>query len=86
LRAFEPWARFNDLSDWHFSEIADPLGGVGHRVRTRAELAQALESAYTTPGRFHLIEVMLERGTTSDTLHRFVTAIKDRRERARVER
>jgi indolepyruvate decarboxylase len=55
LRAFEPWARFNDLSDWHFSDIATPLGGVGHRVRSRQELAQALESAHANPGRFHLI-------------------------------
>lgn len=79
LRAFEPWAGFNDLSDWRFSDLAGPLGGVGHRVHTRGELARALEAAHRTRGRFHLIEVMLERGTTSDTLHRFVGALKDRR-------
>jgi indolepyruvate decarboxylase len=84
LRAFDPWPRFNDLSDWHFAEIAEPLGGVGHRVRTRGELVAALETAHASPGRFHLIEVMLERGSTSDTLHRFVGAVNDRRGRAHV--
>ncbi|MEQ1756177.1 MAG: indolepyruvate/phenylpyruvate decarboxylase [Micropepsaceae bacterium] len=79
LRAFEPWARFNDLSDWHFADIATPLGGTGHRVRTRRELAQALELAHAERGRFQLVEVMLERGTTSDTLHRFVGAMRERR-------
>lgn len=82
LRAFEPWARFNDLSDWHFAELAGPIGGVGHRVHTRAEFAAALETAHASPGRFHLVEVMLERGTTSDTLYRFVSAFKERRSAA----
>jgi|CXWL01.1.fsa_nt_gi indolepyruvate decarboxylase len=79
LRAFEPWARFNDLSDWRFADIAVPLGGVGHRVHNRREFSAALEAAHDGRGRFHLIEVMLPRGTTSLTLGRFVDAVRKRR-------
>jgi indolepyruvate decarboxylase len=76
LRAFQPESAFNDLDDWHFAEIAPALGGVGERVKTRRELAAALERATTNRGRFSVIEVMLPRGTTSDTLSRFVAGFK----------
>jgi indolepyruvate decarboxylase len=71
LRVFQPESRFNDLSDWNFAALAPHLGGDGVRVSTRAGLARALETAATTRGRFQLVEVMLERGHTSDTLARF---------------
>ena len=76
LRVFQPESAFNDLDDWRFAELAAPLGGEGVRVRTRRELAAALAHAYATRGRFQLIEVMLPRGRTSDTLARFVAGIK----------
>ncbi len=81
LRVFQPESRFNDLRDWHFAELAGPLGGDGIRVRTRRELAAALEAAHATRGRFQLIEVMLPRGQTSETLARFVAGFKAARER-----
>ncbi len=81
LRVFQPESRFNDLDDWRFAELAGPLGGDGVRVRTRAELVAALETAHETRGRFQLIEVMLPRGQTSDTLSRFVAGFKAARER-----
>ena len=80
LRVFQPDSRFNDLDDWHFAEIAGPLGGVGARVTTRAELKAALDTAVATPGRFQLVEVMIERGVISDTLARFVGAVSRLRE------
>jgi indolepyruvate decarboxylase len=76
LRAFQPESRFNDLDDWGFARLADALGGRGVRVATRAELVAALAAAHASRGRFQLIEVMLPRGTTSDTLARFVTGYK----------
>jgi indolepyruvate decarboxylase len=76
LRAFQPEATFNDLDDWHFASIAPALGGAGERVTTRRELAAALERAVENRGRFSLVEVMLPRGTTSDTLARFVAGFK----------
>jgi indolepyruvate decarboxylase len=81
LRAFEPDARFNDLDDWHFADIAGSLGGTGQRVRSRAALEHALERAYATRGSFQLIEVMLAKGAVSPTLARFVEAFRQRRER-----
>jgi indolepyruvate decarboxylase len=51
-------------------------------VTTRAELAAALERAVKRRGMFSLVEVMLPRGKTSDTLARFVAGFKSARERA----
>jgi indolepyruvate decarboxylase len=81
LRVFQPESRFNNLDDWHFADIAHSLGGVGERVTTRRELAAALERAVVRRGRFSLIEIMLPRGVTSDTLARFVSGFKAVRER-----
>ena len=81
LRVFQPESRFNDLDDWRFAELAGPLGGDGARVRTRGELVAALDKAVATRGRFQLIEAMLPRGRTSDTLARFVAGFKAARER-----
>ncbi|AXA90666.1 indolepyruvate/phenylpyruvate decarboxylase [Massilia sp. YMA4] len=78
LRSFEPDACFNELGDWHLAAMAAGLGGDGVRVRTRAELAQALQHAATTRGRFQMIEVMLPLGAQSDTLARFVAAARKR--------
>jgi indolepyruvate decarboxylase len=83
LRAFQPESAFNDLDDWHFADIAPSLGGSGERVTTRRELAAALERAIANRGRFSLVEVMLPRGTTSDTLARFVAGFKAARAPAR---
>jgi indolepyruvate decarboxylase len=81
LRVFQPESRFNDLDDWHFAEVANSIGGAGERVTTRAELAAALDRAVGRRGKFSLIEVMLPRGVTSDTLARFVAGFKTARER-----
>jgi indolepyruvate decarboxylase len=79
LRVFDPKARFNDLSDWHFADMAPSLGGIGRRVRSRAELAAALEAAWNERGKFQIVEVMLDRGVTSDSLRRFVTGLNQRK-------
>ena len=76
LRAFQPESRFNDLDEWRFAELADVLGGEGRRVTTRAALAQALDHAVTTRGRFQLVEAMIPRGVLSPTLSRFVEGQK----------
>jgi indolepyruvate decarboxylase len=81
LRVFQPESRFNNLDDWHFADIAHSLGGIGERVTTRRELAVALDRAVARRGQFSLIEIMLPRGKTSDTLERFVAGFKAVRER-----
>jgi indolepyruvate decarboxylase len=83
LRVFQPESRFNDLDDWHFADIAPSLGGHGTRASTRRELGEALEAAYQRRGQFSLVEVMLRRGETSDTLARFVAGFKAARERGK---
>ncbi len=79
LRAFQPDAGYNDLDDWPFHELAGPLGGLGIRVWTRRELAEALELAVATSDRFVLIDVVMDRGRISDTLSRFVEGFKHHR-------
>ena len=79
LRAFQPDSAFNDLDDWHFAELAEGLGGVGLRVATRRQLADALARASADRGRFQLIEIVLARGAMSQTLARFAAAITERR-------
>jgi len=81
LRVFQPESRFNNLDDWHYADIANSIGGVGERVTTRQELVAALERAVQRRGQFSLVEVMLPRGKTSDTLARFVAGFKSARER-----
>jgi indolepyruvate decarboxylase len=81
LRVFQPESKFNDLSDWNFAAIAPSLGGHGERVTTRKGLRDALEAAVARRGVFSIVEVMLKRGETSHTLHRFVTGFKAARER-----
>jgi indolepyruvate decarboxylase len=81
LRAFQPESRFNDLDDWNFAAMAASLGGRGERVATRRDLKAALDRAVAERGVFSLIEVMLPRGVTSDTLGRVVAGFKAARER-----
>lgn len=76
LRAFEPAARFNDLGRWDFASMAAGMGGDGHAVATRAELAAALARAQATRGRFQLIDVRLAPGGLSPTLARYVQAVR----------
>jgi amidase len=45
LRAFQPESKFNDLSDWHFADMAAPLGG--HGVHARRAGAGARRSGGT---------------------------------------
>jgi indolepyruvate decarboxylase len=82
LRVFQPESRFNTLEDWHYAELAAPLGGDGVRVGTRRELAAALERAAASRGRFQVVEAMIPPGSVSLTLEGFVEALK-RRQRGR---
>ena len=82
LRVFQPESAFNDLDDWQFAAMASYMGGEGERVSTRRELKAALERAVRRTDKFSLVEVMLPRGVTSDTLARFVSGFKAVRDKA----
>ncbi|KUO54562.1 MAG: indolepyruvate/phenylpyruvate decarboxylase [Sphingomonadales bacterium BRH_c3] len=77
LRGFLPGQTFHDLADWHYADIAPSLGGKGVRVHTCSELKRALDLAMGDDNSFQLIEVMLPRGRTSDSLQRFTQAIRN---------
>jgi indolepyruvate decarboxylase len=81
LRVFQPESKFNVLDDWHFAEVAAPLGGDGVRATTRRELAAALERAAAVRGRFQVVEAMIPPGSVSPTLEGFVGALKRRQRR-----
>ena len=78
LKAFQSEAAYNDLEDWHFADMAASLGGIGVRVSTRAELADALAAAYADETAFQLVEIMIPRGELSRTLQRFTAAIAEK--------
>jgi indolepyruvate decarboxylase len=75
LTAFRPEATYNGLGTWNLARLADALGGAGHRVDTRAELARALDVAHANPGRFHLLDVRIAPDALSPTLRRFASAL-----------
>ena len=78
LKTFQSDTGYNDLDDWHFADMATPLGGKGRRVQTRAELASALAAAQADESCFQMIEIMIPRGEISNTLQRFVGAIREK--------
>lgn len=76
LRVFQPETSYSAINTLDFAAFADALGGRGHRVTTRRELAAAFAAATTERGRFQLIDVRLEKGAISDTLANFVAGVK----------
>lgn len=79
IRAFQPGSRCADQDGWRYAELADALGGRGHRVHTRAALKAALDAAFAERGRFQLIEAMLPAGDGTATLRRFAEGIRTHR-------
>jgi indolepyruvate decarboxylase len=75
LSAFRPQAGYTRLGDWNLAACADALGGRGWSVRTRAQLAEALERAVRGRGQFHLLDVRIARESLSPTLRRFAGSI-----------
>ena len=76
LQSFQPESAFNHLGEWNFASMAAGMGGDGMRARTRKELADALEKAVATRGRFQLIEAMIPSGELSATLRRYVVGVR----------
>jgi indolepyruvate decarboxylase len=75
IRAFQTESRCAALGDWHFAQVADALGGRGHRVGTRRQFKNALDAAFAERGRFQLIEMMVPPGDSTPTLKRFSEGI-----------
>ena len=52
MRAFQTESRYAARGDWRFADMADVLGGRGHRVSTHKEFKTALEAAFAERGRW----------------------------------
>ena len=79
LSAFRPDARYTDIGEWDFAALANALGGHGHRVTTRAQLAHALDEAAKNRGVFQLIDVRIARDALSPKMRRFAAAMSGKR-------
>jgi indolepyruvate decarboxylase len=82
LRQFQPGSSLYSLDDWNYAGCAAALGGVGVRVHTRRQFADALEQARAQRGRFFLIDAMIPQGAVSPSLARFVATLKQRQRSA----
>lgn len=82
IRVFQPDSQCSHLSDWQYARLANNLGGLGIRVRTRSHFHYAINEALTTRGQFVLIELMLPPGQVSPALQRFADSLKARRAQA----
>ncbi len=76
LSAFRPHARYTGLGAWDFAGMAGALGGRGHAVGTRAQLAAALEEAERERGTFHLLDVRIAPDALSPRMRRFAGATR----------
>ena len=70
---------FNDVPRWNFSRIPEVLGGgLGFKVTTEREMADALAKAHANTGSFSIIQVMLARDDHSPALKRLTASLAER--------
>jgi indolepyruvate decarboxylase len=70
---------FNDIHPWAYWRIPEVLGtGLGMRVETERDMAEALLRARANRGGVTLIQVILPRHDHSPALHRLTASLKER--------
>jgi indolepyruvate decarboxylase len=70
---------FNDVHRWNFARIPEVLGaGLGIKVATERELADALKQAKANAHSYSLIQVMLDRHDRSPALSRLTARLAER--------
>jgi indolepyruvate decarboxylase len=70
---------FNDVPRWNFARIPEVVGsGIGIKVTTETEMADALERARANTAGFTVIQVMLDRGDHSPALLRLTATLAAR--------
>ncbi|TGG92916.1 indolepyruvate/phenylpyruvate decarboxylase [Natronospirillum operosum] len=79
IRVFSPTSQCSDLGDWQYARLANDLGGLGIRVRTRSHFRYAIREALSTRGQFVLIECVLPSGEVSPALQRFAETLQQKR-------
>lgn len=73
---FYPSARFNELVNWPYAQLADLWGGKGYRCENCEQLYKALEDAQGQKC-FTLIEVVTDRDELSDELMAWIVEQKE---------
>lgn len=70
---------FNDVHPWAYARIPEVLGaGLGIRVETEREMAEALTRARANRDAYTLIQVILPKDDHSPALHRLTASLRDR--------
>jgi indolepyruvate decarboxylase len=70
---------FNDVHRWNFSRIPEVLGtGLGLKVTTEREMADALAKARANTASYSIIQVMLARDDHSPALKRLTASLAER--------
>jgi indolepyruvate decarboxylase len=70
---------FNDVPRWNFARIPEVVGsGIGIKVTSETEMANALERARANTAGFTVIQVMLDRGDHSPALLRLTATLAAR--------
>jgi indolepyruvate decarboxylase len=70
---------FNDVPRWNFARLPEVIGsGIGIKVTSETEMADALARARANTAGFTVIQVMLDRGDHSPALVRLTTTLAGR--------
>jgi indolepyruvate decarboxylase len=71
--------RFNDIRRWNYAELPRLIGGgLGIRVETEREMADALARARANDADWSLIQVVLDRDDKSAALQRLTAKFAER--------
>jgi len=70
---------FNDVAVWQYARLPQVLGGgIGIKVNTETEMAEALVRARANTGGWSLIQVMLDKNDHSPALRRLTATLGER--------
>ena len=72
---FYPSARFNELVNWPYAQLAELWGGKGYRCTNCEQLYKALQDAYGQKC-FTVIEAVTERDELSEELMAWIVEQK----------
>ena len=70
--------KFNDIHEWQYHKLPELLGGgCGRLVTTEVEFDRALDEAIASPGKFYLINAILDSHDSSPALRRLGASLAD---------
>lgn len=75
LQVIKPEAKYFQVPNWNFQQVAEAWGGKGFCVKTLADLHHALESAFSEKT-FCIIDAQVPPGERSRTLEKYLKKVK----------